>query len=146
MADVKLLPERIRRRIDFDGSCWMWLGYIDYDGYGKTTENRRHQLAHRVVYARLVGPIPQGLTIDHLCRRRACVNPEHLEPVTQKVNTLRGNAVTAENARKTHCGNGHPFDVLNTHWTRSGTRDCRACKRANEARRRARQKAGKPQP
>ena len=80
---------------------------------------------HRLVYELFVGSIPVGLTLDHLCRVRHCVNPAHLEPVTLAENTLRGEGPTAVNSRKTHCPKGHPYDVMD-----SGRRRCLVCRRA----------------
>lgn len=85
--------------------------------------------AHRVSYETFVGPIPAGLTLDHLCRNTLCINPAHLEPVTIKENVLRGDGPTARNARKTHCDRGHAFDETNTGPNANGGRSCRACKR-----------------
>jgi hypothetical protein len=83
--------------------------------------------AHRLFYEQLVGPIPDGLQLDHLCRVRHCVNPDHLEPVTQTANVLRGIGPTAVNAGKTHCVHGHPFTPDNTYINKQGNRHCRAC-------------------
>ncbi len=91
--------------------------------------------AHRFAYELLVGPIPDGLVIDHLCRVRHCVNPAHMEPVTRWENTLRGGSFSAVAARQTHCVNGHPFDEENTHVDRRGFRRCRACNRERLRRR-----------
>jgi len=86
--------------------------------------------AHRFAYEALVGPIPEGLKLDHLCRNRACVNPDHTEPVTDRVNTLRGFGPTAMNARATHCSEGHEFTDENTYLNQSGSRVCLTCMRA----------------
>jgi hypothetical protein len=104
---------------------------------------RRGVIVHRFSYEFFVGPIPAGLTIDHLCRNRACFNPVHLEAVTQRENTLRGEGPTAKLARLTHCPKGHPFSKDNTHIYKN-RRVCKACKRitARERDRIARRAAG----
>lgn len=110
-----------------DDGCWLWTGYVDRDGYGRQNEGR---LAHRLMYEALVGPIPEGLTIDHLCRVRHCVNPAHLEPVTLRENVLRGYGLGGNQARRTHCPQGHPYDEENTYKAPgSRRRYCRACQR-----------------
>lgn len=86
------LEERLLALIDASGDCWIWTGTIRDSGYGQVRANGRLQPAHRVVYEWLVSPIPEGLTIDHLCRNRPCVNPDHLEPVTLSLNVQRGAA------------------------------------------------------
>ena len=107
--------------------CWPWLGYIDVHGYGK--QGLRY--AYRAAYELMVGPIPEGLTIDHLCRVTWCVNPAHMEPVTRAENASRG-----QNGRKTHCPQGHPYSGENLYVSpNTPDRRCRAC-----ARERARRK------
>lgn len=92
----------------------------------------------RWYYEQVRGPIPAGLHLDHLCRNTMCVNPDHLEPVTQRVNTLRGIGVAAVHAKKTHCINGHPFSGDNLVYRSNGRwRDCRECRRAKDRRRQA---------
>jgi hypothetical protein len=94
-----------------------------------------------VAYELAIGPIPEGLTIDHLCRNRGCVNPAHLEAVTNRTNLLRGDGIAALNARKTHCKRGHEFTPENTYVWREGTRACRACHTAQEQARRQKKEA-----
>lgn len=115
------------------GPCWPWTAGGDGNGYGYFRVGAKRVLAHRFVYELLVGPIPEGLQIDHLCRVRACCNPDHLEAVTQRENLLRGAGHPAVNAAKTHCVNGHEFTPENTYvW--HGGRHCRACRRASRLR------------
>lgn len=121
--------------------CWEWLGAKDQDGYGAHyVRGLGQRRAHRLVYELLVAPIPAGLQLDHLCRNRGCVNPAHLEPVTTRVNLLRGDTHAARNAAKTACIHGHPFDEDNTHVRRRGHRECRTCIRERARAYRARQK------
>lgn len=144
------LADRFWEKVDTSGDCWIWTATRFENGYGcieDRDENgvRHRKLAHRVAYELARGPIPEGLVIDHLCRNRACVNPDHLEPVTQRVNLLRGCGPTAIKARQTHCIHGHPFNESNTIIRPNGTRKCRECKRQREQRRyqRIRQSQGK---
>lgn len=109
-------------------------------GYVRLNGKRRYlggRLLHRAVYWILRGPIPDGMTLDHLCRNRACINPDHLEPVTAAENSRRGEAPSAINSRKTHCPKGHPYASDNLRiWV--GKRHCLACMRAKDARKRER--------
>ena len=109
------------------GDCWLWLGGRHSHGYGS---HNRHDYAHRTAWELLVGPIPAGLTVDHLCRVRHCVNPAHMELVTNKENILRGESVAAKYARRSCCVRGHEFTNENTLRVkgRSG-RICRKCSR-----------------
>jgi hypothetical protein len=101
-------------------------------------------LAHRWAYEFLRAEIPEGLHIDHLCRNRACVNPWHLEPVTNRVNGLRGESVAAQHARKTHCIRGHEFTTENTYPIKNGKgRGCRECSRIKDRERAPRRRAQK---
>lgn len=110
-------------------TCVIFSGSKNEQGYGRLTMNGRGMGAHRYAYEQARGPIPPGLVIDHLCRNPACVNPDHLEAVTQRENLLRGETHNARNVKKTHCPQGHPYDEANTrHY--AGGRYCRACARA----------------
>ncbi len=109
------------------GPCWLWTGSIDADGYGCYL---RDHSAHRFAWEIANGPVPDGLVIDHLCRVRHCVNPAHMEPVTNAENILRGECPPAVNARKTHCPRGHEFTTENTYVYPDGRRECRECRRA----------------
>ena len=88
--------------------------------------------AHRVAYELLIGPIPAGLELDHLCRNRLCVNPAHLEPVTRQTNQHRGASVSGISVRATHCPEGHPYDADNTYVRPNGHRVCRECARRRQ--------------
>ncbi len=121
--NIDLARERIERRYHVNSEgCWIWTGGTKAAGYGAFTFDHKTWQAHRFVYGVLVGHIPEGLELDHLCRNRICVNPAHLEPVTRKENVRRANAL------KTHCKYGHEFNEANTYFS-NGVRWCRACTR-----------------
>lgn len=122
-------PERFWEKVQKTDGCWEWAAHKNQYGYGTYSMQSRQHMAHRVAYELEVGPIPDGLEIDHLCRNRGCVNPSHMEPVTGRDNTLRGVGITAANARKTHCPKGHEFTPENTYTTPDGKRVCRECSR-----------------
>lgn len=123
-----VLPERFWEKVrPGDSGCWDWIAATSDRGYGHILWDGKVVLAHRLVL--LVGDgIPPGLVVDHLCRNRACVNPDHLEPVTTRTNLLRGDTITARNAAVTHCPWGHEYDEANTYYGKGGRR-CRACHR-----------------
>lgn len=106
--------------------CWLWTRAYDGPGYGRLLVGGRKTGAHRLSYEAFVGSIGPGLQVDHLCRNRACVNPSHLEVVTSRINTLRGQGPSAQHARKATCRRGHPYSGANLRvW--AGRRYCHAC-------------------
>lgn len=116
--------------VEQDDGCWLWMGPRQRKNgvqYGCTRYAGRNEAAHRVAWRLFRGPIPAGLQIDHLCRVTRCVNPLHLEPVTQRENILRGVGLAAVNARKTECIRGHQFTPENTIVHCGGKRACRTC-------------------
>lgn len=134
-GSMQSVEERFWAKVDKTDTCWLWVGATTTAGYGRFTITlgyRKPQSfvqAHRFSYELLIGPIPAGLTIDHLCRTPACVRPDHLEPVTMRENILRGNSVAAANAAKTHCPQGHPYDEYNTYPGHNHHRMCVSCTR-----------------
>lgn len=107
--------------------CWLWISTLDRHGYGVLSVKNKTVFAHRFSYQRSIGPIPDGLTLDHLCRVRSCVNPVHLQPISSRENVLRGEGTGARNARKTHCLVGHEFNDENKYINARGERQCRPC-------------------
>ena len=117
-------------KVDTSGECWEWTAYIKENGYGQFMWKGKPYYAHRFSYEFYKGEIPNELCIDHLCRNRKCVNPDHLEAVTTQVNNLRGEGPTAINANKTHCNKGHEFVEENIYYyVRKNGKDrrCRIC-------------------
>lgn len=110
-----------------ESGCLLWTGCFGGKGYGWLRVDGRAQPAHRLAYEHFIGEIPKGMTLDHLCRTRLCVNWTHVEPVTRGENVLRGIGFAAENANKTHCPHGHAYDEANTYYTKNGWRGCRTC-------------------
>ncbi len=135
---------RLWERIDIpsEESCWLWTAGCNRGGYGQLSWDGRMVVVHRKVYELMVGEIPPGLVVDHLCRVRHCCNPDHLEVVTFRENVLRGGAPTAANAQKTHCPRGHRYDGR-----AEGGRErfCRTCRRTHQAAYDAKRR-GKPIP
>ena len=132
---LRLLPaeERFWAKVDKSGECWQWAG-VHAQGYGRCWWNGHSAAAHRVAFELTVGPVPEGLELDHLCRNRGCVNPAHLEPVTRRENARRAAAVHDTG----HCPQGHPFDEANTYRHRgTGWRVCRQCRADKERSRQA---------
>jgi hypothetical protein len=126
MTDIAILPRRLADKImpDHVSGCWLWIGHVGPNGYGQAGSKGKVHPSHRVVYEAALGPIPDGLELDHLCRNPPCVNPEHLEPVTHRENMRRGYYGT-----KTHCPQGHAYDDENTYRKANGHRECRTCAR-----------------
>lgn len=130
-------PERRRKRllkkveIDAATGCWTWTGSKTLQGYGQMRVDGKRLYTHRISYELHVGPIPEGLDLDHLCRNRACCNPAHLEPVTHLVNVRRGTGPVS----RTHCPLEHPYSGDNLIKRKNGTRGCRACERLNNKKR-----------
>jgi hypothetical protein len=128
------LAERLSVYIDKTPTCWLWTGHINPKGYAYISSGGRSYRAHRLTYEMAKGPIPEGLELDHLCRVRHCVNPDHLEAVTARVNQLRGEGPQAQHARQTHCIRGHPLSGSNVYYFGLGKRQrmCLTCKRARQ--------------
>lgn len=145
----KSLAERLWANVDKDGPvpehrpdlgpCWIWTGRAQGRGHGQIMLDGKHLGTHRVAYELLVGPIPEGLVLDHLCHNgsgcrggedclhRRCVNPAHLEPVTMRENVLRGEGPAAKQAAQTRCIRGHEFTPENTRIRANGSRQCLTC-------------------
>jgi hypothetical protein len=123
--------ERFLSYVQKTETCWLWTGHITRLGYARFAIGSASTPAHRVSYRLFKGDIPKGLTLDHLCRVRHCVNPEHLEAVTLKENILRGTSPIARLSERTHCKNNHPWSAENTVYYANAkgkpTRHCRQC-------------------
>jgi hypothetical protein len=129
-----MTTEAFWEKVNKTETCWFWTGLLDTHGYGFAHLDGKMQRAHRYAFVVCGGSIPEGLTLDHLCRNRHCVRPDHLEPVDNRTNVLRGTGHTANNARKTHCVHGHALSGDNVGiYRRSGSsrtrRTCMTCQR-----------------
>jgi hypothetical protein len=155
MTDVKPKLKRgapVRERFmshvqeDLESGCWLWTGARIWSGYGLFTVGKGQlRRVHRLAYEWFIGPIPDGLDVEHACHtrdetcrgrgqscpHRACVNPTHLEAITHHENLLRGDTIPARHAAKTHCPQGHPYAGSNLYITPRGGRACKTCQRAN---------------
>lgn len=118
-----------------ESGCWLWEGASTKEGYGVMWDGDKNTTAHRISRLANGGEIPDGFTVDHLCRVRCCVNPQHLEAVPHAINLLRGNTLNAMQSARTHCPRGHEYTDENTNRWR-GMRRCRACDREKHRERR----------
>lgn len=134
------LADRFWAKVSKTDTCWLWTAAKTGQGYGHIKVDGRMRPAHRVSYELAIGPIPEGMDLDHLCRTPLCVRPDHLEPVTRRTNVLRGVGYCAQQARKEECVNGHAFTAANTYIWR-GHRTCRKCNIATTKRMRERRRA-----
>lgn len=138
---MKTLSDRFHEKFTVNDSsgCWEWTATRSTKGYGMIGQGAPRSTlisAHRVAFELYVGPVPDGLQLDHLCRVRHCVNPAHLEPVSPRENTRRGLGVGGINAAKTHCSRGHEYSEANTYlWPSGNRRGCRICIRMHENKR-----------
>ena len=130
--------QKIREPFDVHNECWEWIGSKTGSGYGQIWRDGKHVAAHRVAYEMFVGPIPDGHAVDHLCRNRLCVRPDHLQALDHHTNWSQWNM------EKTHCINGHPYSGDNLRIKSSGERRCRICHNAQERGRNARKRGLKP--
>lgn len=150
MLNFDSLPLRMRQKIQFvESDCWEWTGSISTSGYGRVGWDKKAREAHRVIYTLLVGPIPDGLVLDHICHTEACTktgreclhrrcqNPTHLRVVTRAANAMRSTSPPAINAQKTACAKGHEY-TEETSTIDGGTRRCLICRREADKRRRPR--------
>ncbi len=125
-AEFRFIRNIVEVPSSLDTPCWEWQGKRNHAGYGVFKTYGKNTLIHVFAYKHWIGPIPDGLRLDHLCRNRACGNPAHVEPKTDRANILCGEGVAAINARKTHCAHGHEFNEANT-LISGGRRNCRVC-------------------
>lgn len=146
LENGKTLLERLFNRVEKDEitGCWEWTGAKGIDGYGRIGDDKKVKLTHRVAYEIMRGPLHRGQVIDHLCRNRLCVNPDHMEATSQRINTIRGNTADIRKklaAQQTHCINGHEFTKENIYLA-NNQRYCRICKSIRYKRWEVRKKVG----
>lgn len=131
--EIRLVVTHLIRSVRLDHECWLWQGTVLNNGYGTVKWCEKRTTAHRAVWELLVGPVPDHMELDHLCRNPQCVNPKHLEPVTPRENKMRGVGITAQYAQRTHCKNGHEFTPDNTTYLKRPdgiqNRRCKECHR-----------------
>lgn len=132
------IDERFWSRVDAEGDCWLWTGPLNQDGYGRFWDGKRVRRTHKWAYEYLVGAVPLGFELDHLCRVTACVNPDHLEPVTHAENMRRG--IAGFRKDKQFCKRGHEFVPENIYTKSNGGRQCRECTLQSNARIRERKR------
>lgn len=138
MPAARPIEDRIAEKFVVAGSgCWEWTARLNACGYGTVKWNGKSWLAHRAAYTLAVGTIPDGMELDHLCRNRACINPDHLEPVTHKQNMERADFSQRVPVRKPHCKRGHPWSGVR----KNGRNVCHTCKNESTRRSRANQRA-----
>ena len=123
------LYQRFWDKVDRSGDCWIWTAYRNRKGYGQFRIDGIVRRAHRVAYELEVGEIPEGMTIDHLCRNPSCVNPEHLEVVSNFENTLRGDNFIAHYVTRIYCKRGHKLSDENLYVSPRGKRECAPCRK-----------------
>lgn len=112
----------------YTSDCWLWQRSLTTTGYGQIKRNGIYKFVHRLAYEKEYGPIADGLVIDHLCRQRSCIRPDHLEAVTHQENLLRGETIAANHAKRKDCRNGHSLEGDNLYMTPNGRRNCRKCR------------------
>lgn len=139
----KTLLEKLEDKFLVGDGCWEWTASKTGRAscqYGHVVHEGRHLYAHRALYELLVGPVPDGYELDHLCRNTGCVRPAYMEPVTHAENMRRSPLMGSHNRTKTHCPQGHPYDERNTYRRSGGQRVCLACARERERAKRARRR------
>ena len=133
MTRTKTKLDKLLSNVVFaSNGCWLWTKAISEGWYGVISFDGKTYKAHKILYEIIVGPVEDGLELDHLCREPSCVNPFHLEQVTHRENILRGTGCAATNAAKTHCKNGHALDGINLYINNRGDRVCKTCKRQRD--------------